>query len=112
MNSTMGYTTIMPKMYTNIRRKAADNADLQSVTITLPKETLIILSNNGVESGRSSGNISSFLEIAALATTGIFSNPSMAGNQLLRLIRFDINTPRAIRELADNLFEISRRIRA
>jgi len=101
----------MPKMYTNIRRKATDNVDLQSVTITLPKETLIILSNHGVESGRSSGNISNFLEIAALVTTGIFYNQAMARSQLLRLVRFDINTPRALSELADNLEEVARRIR-
>ncbi len=101
----------MLKMHTNIRRKATDNVDLQSVTITLPKETLIVLSNHGVSSGRSSGNISNFLEIAALVTVGIFYNQAMASDQLLRLIRFDINTPKAMWELADNLEEIARRLR-
>jgi len=98
-------------MYTSIRRKAADEADLRSVTITLPQETLIELANHSVESGRSNGNISSFLEIAALITIGIFYNQAMASNQLLRLIRFDINAPMAISELADNLEELARRVR-
>jgi len=98
-------------MYTNIRRKATDNVDLQSVTITLPKETLIVLSNHGIESGRSSGNISNYLEIAALVVVGIFHNQEMAREQLSRLIRVDLNTPAALLELASSLEELARRVR-
>jgi len=101
----------MLKMYTNIRRKAADDVDLRSVTITLPQETLIELANHGIESGRSSGNISNFLEIAALVTVGIFHNQELAREQLSRLIRVDLNTSASLLELASNLEELARRVR-
>ena len=101
----------MPKMYTNIRRKASDEVDLQSVTITLPKETLIELSNYGIESGRGGGNISNFLEIASLVTLGIFYNQEMAREQLARLIRADFSTQDALFDLARNLEELAKRVR-
>lgn len=101
----------MPRMYTNIRRKAKDDIDLQSLTITLPQEVILELSNHGIESGRGGGNLSNYLEIAALITLGLFHDVKSAHTHLLRLVRTDVATKQTLAELADNIERLASSIR-
>lgn len=93
----------MPKIYTNMRRKAKDNIELDSLTITLPKTVVTELKERGIESCRGSGNISNYVEAASLAVLGLFYDPQMASVQLLRMIRNDAAASDARLELAANL---------
>lgn len=101
----------MPRMYTNIRRKAKDDIDLQSLTITLPQEVILELSNHGIESGRGGGNLSNYLEIAALVTLGMFYDVDLAHTHLMRLVRTDVATKQTLAELADNIEQLASSIR-
>jgi len=101
----------MPKIYVGTRRKSSETPDLQSVTITLPKPTLIGLANNGVESGRGSGNVSGYLECAAEITLGLFTDPTVAYEYLTRLVRVDTNREYAFVALADHLEIVANMLR-
>lgn len=101
----------MVKMYTNLRRKPDADEELVSVTITLPKSELIELENRGVSSGRGGGNISIFLEIAALTVIGLFYNAALSAEQLKRLVRVDLSTPETLDALSDNLEATAARLR-
>lgn len=101
----------MPRMYTNIRRKAKDDIDLQSLTITLPQDVIVDLANHGIESGRGGGNLSNYLEIAALVTLGLFYDVESAYTHLMRLVRKDAATQQVLAELVINIDELAQIIR-
>lgn len=101
----------MPRMYTNIRRKAKDDIDLQSLTITLPQDVIVDLANHGIESGRGGGNLSNYLEISALVILGLFYDVKSAHTHLLRLVRTDAATKQTLTELADNIERLASSIR-
>jgi len=86
--------------------------DLQSITITLPKSILIELANNGIESGRGSGNLSGYLEASAGATLGLFTDPALAYEYLMRLVRVDIMHKKTVGEVADALEDTARMLRS
>jgi hypothetical protein len=100
----------MPRMYTNIRRKAKDDIDLQSLTITLPQDVIVDLANHGIESGRGGGNLSNYLEIAALVTLGMFYDVDLAHTHLMRLVRNDAATKQVLAELKNNVEQLANQI--
>lgn len=101
----------MVKMYTNLRRKPDADTELVSVTITLPRSTLIELENRGVTSGRGGGNVSVFLEIASHIVMGLFYDHELASASLQRLIRNDVRRVKSNNELADALEMVAIRLR-
>jgi hypothetical protein len=98
-----------PRMFPQIRRENGEE-ELQSFTITLPRSVVIELGNYGVKSGRGGGNMSIFLEIAALVTLGLFTNPELAKEQLQRLVRVDMATPTTVKQLAQNVVDAGIRL--
>lgn len=101
----------MPRIYVGTRRKSSESVDLQTLTVTLPQSVLIELSNYGIESGRGSGNMSGYLENAAVTVVGLFHNPELAKEALQSLVRVDIDTTDTLTALADNLEATAKRIR-
>jgi hypothetical protein len=89
----------------SLRRES--DTELKSFTVSLPVKTVELLEKYGIKSGRGGGNLSCFCEIAMETILGIFDNPKLAADSILRVLDFnDI----AHYELAQNLEEVSKRL--
>jgi len=103
---------ILMKMYVNSRRKQLDSDRLKSITITLPQSVIIEMSNHGITSGRGIGNMSYFIEVCVLIVIGLFSNPEMAKENLIRLIKYNPETRGQIKILAESVNNTADRLKA
>lgn len=99
----------MVTIYVDNMRREKD-AQLRNHSITLQIETINKLNAMGVTSARGKGNLSAFLEIAALIACGLFDNPELAKRYLLDLIEVEPNMWNEIRALAENLEETAKRL--
>jgi len=90
------------------QKRRAKGLELDTFTVSLPAELVETLEEYKISSQRGAGNLSVFLEIAAYIALGLFVDPSLAHENLSRMIRHDDFAASKESQLSENLEAVAK----
>lgn len=98
----------MKMFLSNLRRNIGST--LINHSVALPQQVEQLLNENGISAQRGKGNLAAFLEIGALVTIGLFTNPEISKTAVLRLVEIEPNMINTILQLAENCENLAKRL--
>lgn len=98
----------MKMFLSNLRRNIGST--LINHSVALPQRVERRLNENGISAQRGKGNLAAFLEIGALVVIGLFTNPELAKQAILRLVEIEPNMTDVTSQLAKNCEDLAKRL--